>query len=90
MAKGFMLFVEGGNTPQVVQPTFEAAMWQMRVLAAKNPGKEIFLFALHKRCKRNEGDKHHTPLPCHLPKEIKNNRANLSELVYKNAAKKAH
>ena len=82
MAKGYMIFVDGAGTPQVIHPTIEAAIWQMKQLAEKNPGKEIFLFHLLKRCANINGK--HTPLPCHIPADFKNpERLKLDRLVYK-------
>jgi hypothetical protein len=82
MAKGYMIFVDGGGTPQVIHTTFDAAMWQMKHLAEKNPGKEVFLFGLHKRCVNNNGV--NAPLPCHIPADFKNpERLKLDRLVYK-------
>ena len=80
--KGYMIFVDGAGTPQIIHPTIEAAIWQMKQLAEKNPGKEVFLFQLLKRCANIDGA--HKPLPCHIPLDFKNpERLKLDRLVYK-------
>jgi hypothetical protein len=82
MAKGYMIFVEGGECPQVVHAEFDAALWQMRSLAEKFPGKQVLLFQLHKRCVNKEGV--NTALPCHIPADFKHpERLKLDRLVYK-------
>ncbi|HEX3747645.1 MAG TPA: hypothetical protein VHW09_27105 [Bryobacteraceae bacterium] len=82
MAKGYMIFVEGGGTPDVIHATFDAALWNMKQLAEKSPGKEVFLFALHKRCVNRDGVT--TRLPCHIPADFKNpERLRLDMLVHK-------
>jgi hypothetical protein len=87
MAKGYMIFVDGAGTPQVIHPTIEAAIWQMKQLAEKNPGKEVFLFQLVKRCANIDGA--HTPLPCHIPPDFKNPELlKLDRLVYKKSLTK--
>jgi hypothetical protein len=82
MAKGFMIFVDGCGTPQVIHTTFDAAMYHMKRLAELNPGKEVFLFGLHKRCVNKDGA--NTALPCHIPADFKNpERLKLDRLVFK-------
>lgn len=70
MGKGYMCFVDGQGTPQVVHPTYEQAIWQMKELAKKFPGQEVMVFHLEKRSVNKDGV--HTPLPCHTPKDFKN------------------
>lgn len=82
MAKGYMVFIEGTQCPKVIHPTFEAAMWQLRQLAEKHPGKEVLMFQLQKRAVNKDGV--HTPLQCHIPSDFKHpERLTLSRLVYK-------
>lgn len=86
MAKGYMIFVEGGETPKVVHPTYDSAFWQMKQLAEKFPGKEVMLFGLQKRTVNKDGI--HTPLPCHIPDDFKNpERSKFDRLVFKNNLK---
>lgn len=49
MAKGYVIFVEGAETPEVVHATFSAAFWHTRRLAERFPDREIMLLQLHKR-----------------------------------------
>lgn len=52
MAKGFMIFVEGGYSPKVVHRKINTAWQAMHRAAEANPGSEVMLLQLHKRIVR--------------------------------------
>jgi hypothetical protein len=54
--KAHLIFIDGGNIPQVVHATHEAAMAEATRLAKKFPEKEIMLLRVAKRLKFENGE----------------------------------
>lgn len=47
MAKGFMIFVEGGDVPRVLHPDWAPAWAEAKRLSTNNPYKEVTLTEFH-------------------------------------------
>lgn len=65
--KGFMVFVEGCNTPKVVHKDHKSALYQAYRLAETNPGKEVMLLNIAKRLRYTEGAEKAESIGSHLP-----------------------
>jgi hypothetical protein len=89
MAKGYMIFVEGGHEPRLVHDDFKAAEIVARKHAREFPGKEVMLLQISKRFKSLDG-KEAFKLETHLPPKpegsTKKRTLGLKDLVFRDKA----
>jgi hypothetical protein len=89
MAKGYMIFLEGGEMPKVVHPNIAAAMFVAKRVAKKFPEREVLLFHIEKRGVHKAGEEKYTALPCHIPDNFdKTKLLILQDMVHKNELEK--
>lgn len=78
--KGYMIFLEGKETPKCVHNTINSAYQEAFRLMEEFPDTETMIFRLEKRMKKSADGKPES-LGSHFPPDEKQNRINKSLLV---------